>query len=194
MARRNLCCLGQSCETALEGLLIGVRPTYPAHKARIFRAGKGYVGVPSGMFVKGAIANIGASAAYTLLPAAAAGLLAPDRCRCPLQSRAAIAAGGCMLAAAYGAFGVRRRAGEALVRRVLWCSAVCVVGVLSVRVDAHGVSNVELCGDLLCIVEEACRAAKAADGGAALLLLRLRWGGGMRECTRMHPRRRAIVG
>ncbi|XQJ30653.1 hypothetical protein NXY56_006754 [Leishmania guyanensis] len=158
MARRNLCCLGQSCETALEGLLIGVRPTYPAYKARIFRAGKeGYVGVPSGMFVKGAIAKTGGSAACTLLPAVAAGLLASDRCRCPFQNRAAIAAGGCALAAAYGAFGVRYSSGRggALVRRVLWCSAVCVVGVLSVHVDAHGVSNVEVCGGLLCIVEEA---------------------------------------
>nr|CAJ2465645.1 unnamed protein product [Leishmania braziliensis] len=80
---------------------------------------------------------------------------------------------------------------------VLWRSAVLKEGVPHVCVDvratedtlrsvvkALGVGSVDVCGDLLDFVEEACRMARAARGETPLLLLRLREGSSLQRVYR----------
>nr|CAJ2472070.1 unnamed protein product [Leishmania braziliensis] len=77
---------------------------------------------------------------------------------------------------------------------VLWRSAVAMQVLPHVCVDVRGTEDtlrsvvkalgVEVCGDLLDFVEEACRMARAARGETPLLLLRLREGSSLQRVYR----------
>nr|CAJ2471898.1 unnamed protein product [Leishmania braziliensis] len=82
-------------------------------------------------------------------------------------------------------------------KSTVWRSAVLKEGVPHVCVDvratedtlrsvvkALGVGSVDVCGDLLDFVEEACRMARAARGETPLLLLRLREGSSLQRVYR----------